>query len=481
MSSIKILIVEDESIIALDIKSILLRLGYSVTGIVISGAECLNIIQKELPDLILMDIKLKGDMDGIETANIVKKEYDIPVVFITAHSDRSSLQRAKVTEPYGYIVKPVSERELYTTIETSVYRHRINKRLKESELKYRILFEQSRDAIYLCDASGLITMVNQAFLNLFDINEKEAIGKNIEELFCKAGEWESLKQKINHDGFVIDYETLFKKPNDNNIDAQITSTIVRFDTKEIDDNIQGYQGIIRDITERKKTMEELIHSREELRNLSSHLQNLREKERTEISREIHDVLGQSLTALKMDLFWIVKHLKPDQKDLEDKTASMSELINSIIETVRRISTDLRPGILDDLGLYAAIEWQAEEFSKRSGILCKISSNINGNEINEKISVAFFRIFQESLTNVLRHAKATEVNAALNLIDNALELVIKDNGIGINNKDIIHSQSLGIIGIRERAYACGGTVNITGESEGGTTVRVIVPYKVEVTS
>ena len=469
MTQIKILIVEDESIIALDIKSILIRLGYIVTDIVVSGEECLKKIEKELPEMILMDIKLKGSMDGIETANIVKEKYDIPVVFITAHSDRSSLHRAKVTEPYGYIVKPVSERELYTTIETSVYRYRINKQLKENELKYRLLFEQSRDAIYLCDINGNVTMVNKALLNLFNLDEKKVIGKNVADFLKDPGEWKDLKEIIDNKGYVTDYEMHFKKNNGNVISAQITSTVMHSENK----NIKGYQGIIRDISDRIKTMRELFQSREELRNLSGHLQNLIEEERTNISREIHDVLGQSLTALKMDLFWIVNNLKEDQTDIYEKASSMSDIVNSIIETIRRISSDLRPGILDDLGLFPAIEWQAEEFSKRSGINCKVLSNINGIDINEKISVAFFRIFQESLTNVARHSQATEVIVDLNKNDDVLFLKITDNGKGITNDEIVDSNSLGLIGIRERARACGGTVEFSGSSS-GTRVTVAVP-------
>ena len=469
MTQIKILIVEDESIIALDIKSILIRLGYIVTDIVVSGEECLKKIEEELPEMILMDIKLKGSMDGIETANIVKEKYDIPVVFITAHSDRSSLHRAKVTEPYGYIVKPVSERELYTTIETSVYRYRINKQLKENELKYRLLFEQSRDAIYLCDINGNVTMVNKALLNLFNLDEKKVIGKNVADFLKDPREWKDLKEIIDNKGYVTDYEMHFKKNNGNVIHAQITSTVMHSENK----NIKGYQGIIRDITDRIKTMQELFQSREELRNLSGHLQNLIEEERTNISREIHDVLGQSLTALKMDLFWIVNNLKEDQNDISEKASSMSDIVNSIIETIRRISSDLRPGILDDLGLFPAIEWQAEEFSKRSGINCKVLSNINGIDINEKISVAFFRIFQESLTNVARHSQATEVIVDLNKNDDVLFLKITDNGKGITNDEIVDSHSLGLIGIRERARACGGTVEFSGSSS-GTRVTVAVP-------
>ncbi|HPR46437.1 MAG TPA: response regulator [Spirochaetota bacterium] len=474
MSTTKILIVEDESIIALDIKSILSRLGYSVTAIVISGPECLKQISENRPDLILMDIKLKGSMDGIETANIVLKEYNIPIVFITAHSDKSSLQRAKVTKPYGYIVKPVSERELYTTIETSIYRHTIDKKLKDSETKYRTLFEQSRDAIYLCDIDGNITTVNQSLLNLFKITEDTIANKNISSLFVNRDDWFELSNILIAKGYVVDYETAMLKNDGTIITALITSTKMYSDNN----TISGYQGIIRDDTERIETLNELIKSREELRSLSDYLLTLRETERTNIAREIHDVLGQSLTALKMDLFWIAKRLDKGEKELLEKTGTMSDLINGIIETVRRISSDLRPGILDDLGLFPAIEWQSDEFSKRTGIECSVDCNINGMDIDEKISVALFRIFQESLTNIMRHAQATKVNISLKHFNNTLELSVNDNGRGIRQEEIRNSRSFGLIGIRERAFSCGGDVVISGGTPGGTEVKVTIPLEQE---
>lgn len=473
MNTTKILIVEDESIIALDIKSILTRLGYAVTGIVITGQECLREISKNRPDLILMDIKLKGSMDGIETANIVLKEFGIPVVFITAHSDKSSLQRAKVTEPYGYIVKPVSERELYTTIETSIYRHTIDKKLKESEIKYRTLFEQSRDAIFLSDIDGNIANVNQSLLNLFGIDADVIAKKKISDFFLNPEEWSRFWTDLLSRGYVVDHNAVLAKEDGTQIQVLITSTVIHSDY-----NLNGIQGIIRDDSERINALNELIKSQDEFRSLSEYLVTVRETERTNIAREIHDVLGQSLTALKMDLFWLMKRIGREQKELHDKTNSMSELINSIIETVRRISSDLRPGILDDLGLSPAIEWQAEEFSKRTGIECDVDCMVNGLNLDEKISVALFRIFQESLTNIMRHAQATKVNIIVRYENGQIELKVEDNGIGINKDAIKNSRSFGLIGIRERAFSCGGEAVISPNSDSGTTVQVKVPVRQE---
>src|SRR3954466_11630716 len=160
--------------------------------------------------------------------------------------------------------------------------------------------------------------------------------------------------------------------------------------------------------ERRKTEEKLRRSHEQLRALSVYLQHIRENERIRISRQVHDELGQSLTGLKMDLYWLSSRVPRQLRDLHEKAKSMSAHIDSTIQTVRRISTELRPGILDDLGLVAALEWQGHEFQKRTGIRCEVSSALKQTMLNEELNTAFFRIFQEILTNVIRHAKATKV-------------------------------------------------------------------------
>jgi signal transduction histidine kinase len=231
-----------------------------------------------------------------------------------------------------------------------------------------------------------------------------------------------------------------------------------------------------DITERIQAERELHNSREELRNLSSYLQSVREEERTHIAREIHDELAQALTALRMDLSWLDNRLPRDHMSLFEKTRSMTGLINATIQTVKRISAELRPGILDDLGLVAAIEWQAEEFQHRTGITCRIIVDQDDLSVEQNRSTAIFRIFQETLTNVARHARATRVTVSLKMKGGTLNLIVKDNGKGITKKHIHDSKSFGLIGMRERVYPWGGKVNIRGSSGKGTTVLVSVPVE-----
>ena len=226
--------------------------------------------------------------------------------------------------------------------------------------------------------------------------------------------------------------------------------------------------------ERKRAEEKLRRSLEQLRALSVYLQYVREDERIRISRQVHDELGQSLTGLKMDLYWLTSRLPKKFRTVHDKTKSMSAHIDATIQTVRRIATELRPGILDDLGLVAAIEWQAQEFQKRTGIECVVGSDLKDTILDQDLNTAFFRIFQETLTNIIRHAQATRVEVHLQQDESTLVLEVKDNGRGISEAELNDTRSIGVLGMRERAALLQGELQITGVPGQGTTVAVRIP-------
>jgi signal transduction histidine kinase len=244
--------------------------------------------------------------------------------------------------------------------------------------------------------------------------------------------------------------------------------------KDASGQLLSYDGVIKDITERKQADEEIMKSQEQLRALAARLQSIREEERTSIAREIHDELGQALTGLKMDLSWLENKLPKKENSLIKKTQSMLNLIDSTIQTVRRVSTELRPGILDDLGLIAALEWQAQEFQDRTGIKCEFNSSLEEVELDRDRSTGVFRIFQETLTNVARHSNATQVNIRAEESIRNLILRVKDNGRGITKGEISDKKSLGLLGMRERAHIFGGEVEITGGAGKGTSVTVKIP-------
>lgn len=228
-----------------------------------------------------------------------------------------------------------------------------------------------------------------------------------------------------------------------------------------------------DITDRRRGEEILKSSRERLRRLSAHLRSVREEERMRIASRIHDELGQALTALKMDASWLSKKFSREQKPLREKTKLMLALVDTMVKTVQGISTELRPSVLDHLGLSAAIESEIEEFKKRVEI--KVETKVDKEMVVDKErSITIFRICQELLTNIARHANATRVR--VNLRENLRKLVleVKDNGRGIREKEISDHRSFGLTEIQERALSWGGKVKIKGIPGKGTTVTVSIP-------
>lgn len=241
------------------------------------------------------------------------------------------------------------------------------------------------------------------------------------------------------------------------------------------------EGVILDISERKQSEEQLATASSQLRALALRLESIREQERTNLAREIHDVLAQELTRLKIDAVWTSKRLtgptieEPIRQSLEKKIREMTAQIDSIIGTVQKIATELRPVVLDSLGLSAAVEWQTEDFAKRTGIPCHADVPTGAVLLDRRISTALFRILQESLTNVIRHANATEVSVSLVQTEDTITLKVKDNGPGITPENIRDMRSIGLIGMRERAQTFNGTFDIRGEPGCGTTVSVNIPF------
>ena len=228
-----------------------------------------------------------------------------------------------------------------------------------------------------------------------------------------------------------------------------------------------------ELAERTLTEQRLRTSEENLRNLAKHLQSVREDERISIAREIHDELGQALTGLKFDLASFTKGFERDPSQVRaDKQLVLNSAIDRIINSVRRIASGLRPEVLDEIGLSAAFEWQAREFQRRTGIRCLVSIPPEFTDPDKERSTALFRIFQELLTNVARHANATRVNVNLQEEQSALALTVEDNGRGIKENET--EGSLGFLGLRERVLAFGGTIHARGEEGKGTRISVAIP-------
>ncbi len=230
-----------------------------------------------------------------------------------------------------------------------------------------------------------------------------------------------------------------------------------------------------EIEKRKEVESSLKESHKRLQRLSAYQEAVREAERTRIAREIHDEMGHVLTALKIDVSWLKNQLPQNEEPLLKKAETILELINGTISTVQRISRDLRPGLLDDLGLIDAIEWQTQEFQERTEIKCQLELNTNEKlSLHSELSTAVFRIYQEILSNIARHSRATHASIKLIEQQNRIELEVSDNGIGITPMQIDAPDSFGLMGIQERLYPWKGSFKVEGKTGGGTIVTVMIP-------
>jgi signal transduction histidine kinase len=348
MAKAKILIVEDELIVAKNLEQKLTRADYTVVGLAVSGIEAIDYAQNAAPDLVLMDIKLEGQLDGIQTAAELKKIINVPVIYLTAFADESTLSLAKVNEPYGYIIKPFEMRELISNIEIALYKSKIEKKLRDSHEALQTLFQ----------------------------NEER----------------------------------------------------------------------------------------------------IREKERKHISREIHDELGQSLTALKMDLFWLDKQFNNAAPEIMSKLKDMTAILNHTIGKVKNIAAGLRPEILDELGFEATIEWLVDDFKKHTQIPMDIIMEVEDLTFTSEQTYTIYRLIQETLTNIARHSNAERASITFSRTSENHIISIKDNGSGFNIEGIDTNASLGLRGMRERSNLCNGTMEIFSETGSGTTITFTLPYE-----
>jgi len=478
MSKIKILIIHNDSIVSQDIKRSLHSAGYSITSTVSTGKEALKKMAENKPDLVFLDMDLKSKQDGIETVRQTRDRYHIPIIYVSTCSNEKLREEIKKTESFSCIRMPIDEKELRYNIEAILHQYAQEKRLKralgESEQRYRQLIDCMNEGIIVHDENGIITCVNRKFLEMSGYTHYEVLGHLSAELLNEANIEIFEKQRTSPEKGIPDTcEIEWQRKDGQKILLRCTSALIHDD----EGCFKGRITVLTDLTERRQVEKKLERSREELRNLSLHLHSVREKESKRISREIHDELGQALTALKMELSWLA-HKLPDspegQERFHERIKSMSRLIDDTIRDVQRIASELRPGILDDLGLVPAIEWQAQDFQNRTKIECETDLDSNGLDLEPEFSTAIFRIFQGALTNVARHAEATKVKISLKKMNGNLEMLISDNGKGIMDSDIISPASLGLMVMRERLRPFDGILRLHGIPNRGTTLAVTLP-------
>jgi PAS domain S-box-containing protein len=347
--------------------------------------------------------------------------------------------------------------------------------VRQAEEKYRDIFENAVEGMFQSTTSGRYLSANSALARMFGYSSPEELVRSVtdiaREIFVDQDSRRELIRLVELQGAVKGFEYELCRKDGSTIWVSESMRAVR--------NEQGetlyYEGTKEDITERKRAEEELQRTLGQVRTLSRRLEIVREDERTRIARELHDELGVRLTCLKMDL----SRLQPSMNEasrpkLEEKVLSMIEQVDTTIAAVQGLVAELRPGVLDDLGLVAAIEWQCLDFERRSGIRCLLDSKQEDIPLDSAKATVAFRICQEALTNVVRHARAKEIRVHLEKLDRELLLEIHDDGQGIVPEKVTAATSLGLLGMRERAGAVGGALEIVGRPGQGTTVTLRLP-------
>jgi PAS domain S-box-containing protein len=338
--------------------------------------------------------------------------------------------------------------------------------LQASESRFSIAFNSNPMlATISMLEGGRFLAVNDSFVSLTGYSREEAVGHTALELnlWPNPEDRRKVMDKLKREKRVRDFEVRIRLKN-----GEDRMLLLSVETIELDGQV-CLLHVANDVTMRKR-------AEEALRALSARLRSAREEEGARIAREIHDELGGALTGLKWDLERINTMLAESTNlpDVHQRLDSMTTTVEATINTVRRIASELRPGVLDDLGLVAAIEWQVEQFQARTAIKCHWTNTANEVELDREKATAVFRILQEILTNVLRHAQATNLYVRLSRTRNHFELEVKDDGRGITRNQKTNSRSLGLLGMKERALLVGGEVRITGKEGHGTTVLVRVP-------
>ena len=323
------------------------------------------------------------------------------------------------------------------------------------------LFEYSNQSVLIINPSESIIHANNAAVELFGLHKNLIIGINASELFMNYDPKENYKN----------FET--ETTGENKKIVSVSNTIIKEGVL-----LLGKMIIIDDISERKQGEDNLRYSRMQLRRLTKYLHNIQEEERAFIAREIHDVLGQELTSMKMDLSWLNKKLTSKNPEVNQQIDSLGVQIDKTIQSVREISSKLHPAILEDLGLRAAVEWQTKEFENRTTIKCNLSMPDETLGLNKEDTRSLYRIIQEALTNIMRHAEANNVNISIKKTQDDILMTITDDGKGFSKTEKKDGHSFGILGMNERAYSMDAILSIKSEVQTGTTIHLNIPRKVE---
>ncbi len=470
---------DDTDLIHLDLEAA----GYEVNCFrVETAAGMKQALAAQSWNVIVCDYNLPS-FDAISALNILKASgFDIPFIIVSSNIGEEAAVALMKAGAHDYVMKdhlarlaPAIEREVKEAGQRRL-RRQAEETAKQHEKLLRDITASMGEGLLVQDMAGRLLFMNPEAERLLGWTEQEFVARDVHEtMHYMRADGSSLPREqspflnLFQDLPCLNRDDIFVRKDGSTFPVAYIATPI------IDKDIEIAIVIaFHDITELKHTEQELQQSREQLRELSVFLQTVREEERKRIARELHDELGQTLTALRIDLNWLEEKLPGVAPHIADKLLAMEGLLNKTVDSMRRISEDLRPGMLDDLGLAAAIEHYVERFIERTGVPCELTMDQEEFDLNDQVATAVFRILQESLTNVARHAVPKRVIIKVQERNGEILLTVQDDGCGMPDKKERRRNSYGLLGMHERVKMLGGNLEIISASGKGTSIKAVIP-------
>ena len=488
----RILIVEDEQIVAADLKQTLLNLGYEIAGVAESGEAAIDMAKTSSPNLVLMDIYLEGSVDGIVAAQEINRFLHIPVVFLTANSDAEMVVKARMTEPHGYLLKPYRIQELDATVRVALQQHQLGQELFSKHEWLRTVLASLSDGVIATDTDGRIRYLNGAAEVLTGWSLNEVNGKDVSEVFpIMALDGEPVRysqvrkalstlKPVGRERFILRTKNGINIPIEDSA-APILENGVATGAVSVFLSIGERLRREREAEEFKDRLEEQVHSttaalgqtRAELRALSGHLMTAQEEERRLVARELHDDFAQRTAFVDMQVARALDLIPDENDELRDLLLEIRHQVSTLAAGLRTTSHRLHPSILNDLGLVTALKILVDEFRENGGE-ASIRLPDGFPELGLESATTLYRITQEALRNARKHAPGAPVRLTLAATSETVHLTIEDAGPGFDLNYARSKGGLGLISMQERALWIGGTLFLSTRPGEGTTLSVRIP-------
>jgi PAS domain S-box-containing protein len=490
----RVLIVEDELIVAADIEGSLGELGFQVVGTAGNAQKALALVAEQRPHVVLMDIQLHGDPAGISLAETIRRQWNVPVVFLTAYVTPDFMQRARTAGAYGFLSKPFRIEDLNAAILIALQQHRLTQGLFAEHHWLVMMMASLRDGVIATDAAGCVRYLNPAAEELIHWSSAEALGKSIEEVYplthldgseveaCQVRRALAEQRPIPKKRFLMKVHPDHRLPVEDAAapifqDGHLLGAVTIFYdiSAQLREEAKQQTEQKRLETEVKETNAALGQTREELRALSGRLINAQEDERRRVARELHDDFGQRAAVMSWRIASLSKMAPALPAEGQNEISLLQEELNRLSVGLRDVSHHLHPSAIADLGLASALAEIVEQHRGQGLDVTFIERDMPA-KLDTDVATGLYRIAQEAVRNAVQHAPGAPVLVTLSFASGSLQLRVEDPGPGFDLADVSRTGGLGLLSIQERARLMGGTLEIQTAKDEGTVVTVRIPIQ-----